>query len=239
MHLLAGRFVFWGWWLRFFERVSQGLSNGTHVASWIAKHFSVFTSIVYAKSKLVGWYLGRAYCLRLFQWFWNKWIKSENWAWQVNLRFWKADISFFTHLVSRRDAVDEKPVPVDKLPERVPDRVAGPPDPDRLHHARVPQLAAAQLPVEDHRLLGLVRLDAADEERLTRRKGLHEQVEALLELGRERRGPLPRLRAHPYLLGEQVAEEPVRGHVDDLVMRTNNSTSFFTKNTSNWFRENR
>jgi hypothetical protein len=27
--------------------------------------------------------------------------------------------------------------------------------------------------------------------------------------------------------------------VDDLVMRTNNSTSFFTKNTSNWFRENR
>ncbi len=48
MHLLAERFVFWGWWLEFSERRSQGLSNGTNFASWHRQLFSVFTSIVYA-----------------------------------------------------------------------------------------------------------------------------------------------------------------------------------------------
>ena len=45
-------------------------------------------------------------------------------------------------------AVDEVPVPLRELHEGVPDGVACPPDPDRLHHARVAQLAAAQLSIE-------------------------------------------------------------------------------------------
>ena len=52
------------------------------------------------------------------------------------------------HLVGRWAPVDQVPVPLGELHEGVPDRVAGPSDPDRLHHARVAQLAAAQLSVE-------------------------------------------------------------------------------------------
>ena len=56
-----------------------------------------------------------------------------------------------TDLVRRRTAADEEAVPLHELGERVADRVAGPADPDRLHHARVAQLATAQLTVEDLR----------------------------------------------------------------------------------------
>ena len=52
------------------------------------------------------------------------------------------------HLVGRWAPVDQVPVPLRELHEGVPDRVAGPSDPDRLHHARVAELAAAQLSVE-------------------------------------------------------------------------------------------
>ena len=47
-----------------------------------------------------------------------------------------------------RATVDEEPVALHELPEGVPDRVSGPPDPDGLHHAGVAQLTAAQLSVE-------------------------------------------------------------------------------------------
>ena len=52
------------------------------------------------------------------------------------------------HLVGGRAAVDEVPVPLHELLEGVPDGVARPPDPDGLHHAGVPQLATAELPVK-------------------------------------------------------------------------------------------
>ena len=52
------------------------------------------------------------------------------------------------HLVGRWAPVDQVAVPLGELHEGVPDRVACPSDPDRLHHARVAQLAAAQLSVE-------------------------------------------------------------------------------------------
>ena len=50
--------------------------------------------------------------------------------------------------MGRRTAVDEVPVTLSELHEGVSDGVASPPDPDRLHHARVAQLAAAQLSIE-------------------------------------------------------------------------------------------
>ena len=68
--------------------------------------------------------------------------------------------------MSGRASGDEEPVSVDKLFEGVADGVAGPPDTDGLHHPRVPELAATQLAVEHHRLLVLVGLDAAHEERV-------------------------------------------------------------------------
>ena len=52
------------------------------------------------------------------------------------------------HLVGGRAAVDEVPVPLHELLEGVPDRIAGPPDPDGLHHTGVPQLSAAELSVK-------------------------------------------------------------------------------------------
>lgn len=45
-------------------------------------------------------------------------------------------------------AIDEEPVPLHELPEGVADGVACSPYPYSLHHARVPQLAAAQLTVK-------------------------------------------------------------------------------------------
>ncbi len=45
-HLLARRFVSWGWWSGFSERWSQDLSNNTNAASWLANFYSVFTSVV-------------------------------------------------------------------------------------------------------------------------------------------------------------------------------------------------
>lgn len=53
-----------------------------------------------------------------------------------------------SHLVGGWAAIDEEPVPLHKLPECVADGVASPPDPDSLHHARVPQLSAAKLSVK-------------------------------------------------------------------------------------------
>lgn len=47
-----------------------------------------------------------------------------------------------------RAAVDEESVPLHELPECVADGVARSPDPYSLHHAGVPQLAAAELTVE-------------------------------------------------------------------------------------------
>ena len=40
--------------------------------------------------------------------------------------------------MGRRAAVYEEPVPLDELPEGVPDGVPRPPDADGLHHAGVP-----------------------------------------------------------------------------------------------------
>lgn len=53
-----------------------------------------------------------------------------------------------THLVGGRAAINEESVPLHELPECVADGVARSPDPYSLHHARVPQLAAAQLTVK-------------------------------------------------------------------------------------------
>jgi hypothetical protein len=39
MHLQAERFVFSGWWSRFSKIGSQGLSNGSNVASWLSNAF--------------------------------------------------------------------------------------------------------------------------------------------------------------------------------------------------------
>ena len=55
-----------------------------------------------------------------------------------------------------RASANEEPVAFHELPERVSDRVPGPADPDRLHHAGVAQLATAQLTVEDLREDGKV-----------------------------------------------------------------------------------
>ena len=52
------------------------------------------------------------------------------------------------HLVGRGAAVDEVPVTLGELHEGVADRVACSPDPDRLHHPGVAQLAATQLTIE-------------------------------------------------------------------------------------------
>ncbi len=53
MHVLAERFVFWGWWFGFSERVSQDLSNCTNVGLWLAIYFfSLLTSIVYGSSQI-------------------------------------------------------------------------------------------------------------------------------------------------------------------------------------------
>ena len=57
------------------------------------------------------------------------------------------------HLVGRRTAVDQVSVSLHELLEGVSDGVARPPDPDGLHHPRVSQLAAAQLPVEHLQVL--------------------------------------------------------------------------------------
>lgn len=50
--------------------------------------------------------------------------------------------------MSRWAAINEESVPLHELPEGVTDRVACPPDPYSFHHARVPQLAAAQLTIK-------------------------------------------------------------------------------------------
>jgi hypothetical protein len=50
MHLLAGRFVFWGWWSGFSERGSQDLSYDTNDASELSL-FSVLTFIVYCTNR--------------------------------------------------------------------------------------------------------------------------------------------------------------------------------------------
>ena len=43
---------------------------------------------------------------------------------------------------------NEETVTVDELSKRMSDGVASPPDPDGLHHARVPQLAATEFSVK-------------------------------------------------------------------------------------------
>ena len=53
-----------------------------------------------------------------------------------------------SHLMSRWAAINEESVPLYKLPEGVTDGVACPPDSYSFHHARVSQLAAAQLTVK-------------------------------------------------------------------------------------------
>ena len=52
---------------------------------------------------------------------------------------------FLSNLVN---SCDEEPIPVHKLLECEPDRVARPPDPDRLQHPGVAQLSAAKLTVK-------------------------------------------------------------------------------------------
>ena len=66
------------------------------------------------------------------------------------------------------------------------------------------------------RLLELVRLDAADEEGIALAQGRHEELETLLELRAEGRRPLPRLRAHGEVAGEDGLEELVLRDVDQL-----------------------
>ncbi len=51
MHLLAERFVFWGWWSGFGDRGSQDLSNGTNVASYCffsLKIYSLWETVLLA-----------------------------------------------------------------------------------------------------------------------------------------------------------------------------------------------
>ena len=55
------------------------------------------------------------------------------------------DIHFLYNLIN---SCDEEPISVHKLLECEPDWVTRPPDPDRLQHPRVPQLAAAKLTVK-------------------------------------------------------------------------------------------
>ena len=52
------------------------------------------------------------------------------------------------HLVGRRTATDQVPVPLHKLLEGVSDGISCPPDSDGLHHTGVSQLATAQLSVK-------------------------------------------------------------------------------------------
>ena len=98
----------------------------------------------------------------------------------------------------------------------MPDGVAGPPDPDSLHHARVAELPTTQRAVEQHWFLELVGLDTADEEGLTVGEGLHEEVERFLKLSGEGGGALASLRAHPNIVREQQLQEGVGGDCDEL-----------------------
>lgn len=100
--------------------------------------------------------------------------------------------------------------------EAVPDGVSSSPNPDGFHHSRVPELSAAQSPVEEHGLLELVGFDAPNEEGLAVRKGLHQQVQTLLELRRQSGSALPSLGAHADVVGEQHLQEWVGGDVDEL-----------------------
>ena len=115
--------------------------------------------------------------------------------------------------MSGRASADEEAVAFDELAEGVADGVSGAADADGLHHARVAQLAAAQVAIEEFGLLQFVGLDAAHEERLAGAERAHQRVQRALELGRQRRRPLARLRAHADVLGEQRPQELVARHV--------------------------
>uniref|UniRef100_A0A182KIA5 Uncharacterized protein n=1 Tax=Anopheles christyi TaxID=43041 RepID=A0A182KIA5_9DIPT len=115
-----------------------------------------------------------------------------------------------------RYAIDQKPVSFDEIAEIVPYRVTGAPNTNRLHHARVAQLPTAQGPIEQHRLLQLVRFDAPDEERLTLAQRFHERVETFLKLRRQRWRTLARLRTHPNVLRKHELQEFVGRARDQL-----------------------
>jgi len=66
--------------------------------------------------------------------------------------------------------------------EAMSDGVSSSPDPDGFHHSRVPELSAAQSPVEEHWLLELVGFDAPNKEGLAVGQSLHQQIQTLLEL---------------------------------------------------------
>ena len=66
------------------------------------------------------------------------------------------------------------------------------------------------------RLLELVGLDASDEEGVALAEGGHQRLEALLELRAQRGRALPRLGAHAQVGGEDLLQEAVLGHVDQL-----------------------
>ena len=98
----------------------------------------------------------------------------------------------------------------------MPDGVSSPADPDRLHHSRVPQLSTAEVSVEHHWLLELVRLDASDEEGIALTEGGHQHLKTPLELRGQSGSPLPGLGTHGKIAGEDLLEELVLGHVDQL-----------------------
>ena len=70
--------------------------------------------------------------------------------------------------------------------------------------------------ITHHRLLVFIWFDASDEERIALAQSLHQRLQGLLELRGEGGGALPRLRAHVEVLAEEVLQELVLGHVDEL-----------------------
>ena len=70
--------------------------------------------------------------------------------------------------------------------------------------------------ITHHRLLVFIWFDASDEERIALAQSLHQRLQGLLELRGEGGGALPCLRAHVEVLAEEVLQELVLGHVDEL-----------------------
>jgi hypothetical protein len=73
MHLLAERFVFWGWWSWFSERGSQGLSNSTNVAYYLANftfclHIYTFYSLCLRPNKPVLVVVSPSLAWVIFNW---------------------------------------------------------------------------------------------------------------------------------------------------------------------------
>ena len=105
--------------------------------------------------------------------------------------------------MSRWAPGNEEPVSFNKFAECVTDRVAGSPDADSLHHAGVAKLATAEVAIEHFGPFELVGFDAANEERLAGTQRPHEGIQRPFELSRQGWRPLPRLRAHGNIFGEQ------------------------------------